>query len=208
MKDIPIKRNRKTAIFSLSWGAWSSPYVTLSSLHLTTTLHIHPPFHPLLSSLLCNMSVCYVALCFICVDCFAWPSLCCGQWENSSQTPLFTLAAVGCHIPSLRLLASFFLHFSAVELLLYSWLLAAVPLQLCLCCHDVQVSWDRAVYGKHITKGTVPGQSDILPLLNKNFKLLQASGLHSYRPAFSFVVVTWYFMGPSFVFTETTRLYS
>lgn len=55
MKDIPIKRNRKTAIFSLPWGAWSSPYVTLSSLHLTTTLHIHPPFHPLLSSLLCNM---------------------------------------------------------------------------------------------------------------------------------------------------------
>lgn len=101
----------------------------------------------------------------------------------------------------------FFLHFSDVELLLYSWLVAAVPLQLCF-CPDVHVSWDWKVYGKHIAKGTVLGQSDILPLLNKNFRLLQASGLHSYWSAFSFVVVTWHFMGPSFVFTETTWLYS
>lgn len=53
-----------------------------------------------------------------------------------------------------------------------------------------------------------PGPSDVLFLLNKNFEWPQASGLHSYPPAFSFVLVTWYFMALSVVFTETTRPYS
>lgn len=127
-----------------------------------------------------------------------------GQWENSSRTSLFTLAAVGCcHILCLSLLASFFF------LLLSCYLLVCgVPVELCLCCHNIQFPWDRAVYGKLCTKDIVPGQSDVLLSLKNSFELLQASGLRSYRPAFSIVVVTWYFMGPSLVFTETTRLYS
>lgn len=79
---------------------------------------------------------------------------------------------------------------------------------LCVFCCDVWVSWDRAVYGRHFINGRVRGQCDVLFSLNKNFELLQASGLHSYHLAFSFILVTWYFMGHSFVFTETTRLYS
>lgn len=53
-----------------------------------------------------------------------------------------------------------------------------------------------------------PGQSDVLLLLNKSCEWLQASGLHSYQLAFSFVLVTWYFTALSLVFTETTRPYS
>lgn len=53
-----------------------------------------------------------------------------------------------------------------------------------------------------------PGRSGVLFLLNKSCEWLQASGLHSYQLAFSFVLVTWYFMALSLVFTETTRPYS
>lgn len=97
-------------------------------------------------------------------------------------------------MPCLRLLASS--HFCRACLLLYSRPLAAF--QLCLCCRDVQASWDGAVYGKHITKGRVPGRSDVLLALNKNFKLPQASGLHSYQPAFklcfSYLIFYWAFI--------------
>lgn len=53
-----------------------------------------------------------------------------------------------------------------------------------------------------------PGRPDVLLLLNKSCEWLQASGLHGYQLAFSFVLVTWYFMALSLVFTETTRPYS
>lgn len=48
-------------------------------------------------------------ICGSCVSllhCFIWPLLCCGQRENSSQTLLFTRAAVGCHIMCPHLLVS------------------------------------------------------------------------------------------------------
>lgn len=154
MKGIPIKRDWKTVIFSRSRGVWSSPYM---SLFLPFTWPpLSPPTIPPTPSLL----VCCVK-CGSCGSVFnvfdALPGLRFDQWEKSSQPPLFTFTAVGCCVLSFHLSAPLFLHFSNVDLLFSSGLLDAVSFQLCLCYHNIQVPWDRAVYGKHITTGTVPG---------------------------------------------------
>lgn len=60
----------------------------------------------------------------------------------------------------------------------------------CVCAVISSSSPGTEQFMKHSTKDIVPGQSDVLLSLKNSFELLQASGLRSYRPAFSIVVVT------------------
>lgn len=195
MKDIPIIINRKQPFQSIRRSRVLSPCVAPYPIYRTLT------WPPLCT---CTLSS-HVALCFICVDWFSWPWLCCGHRENSSKPSVFSLSAAGCH--TLRLLASLFLHFSSFFfffLLLWGpWLHFQ-----CVCTTVMFSSPGTERFMVNTLQKAEPGQSDVRFLLNKNFEWLQASGLHSYQPAFSFVLVTWYFMARSVVFTETTRPYS
>lgn len=123
------------------------------SLHLTTTLRTHPPLRPLLPGPLCNMWLMWLfVLCVLTAPSAFHFAVAAERTARKLQCLLSLLLAVTHWVSARRR--------RPLSSRLYSWLAAAaaaVPLQLCSCCHDVQVSGDRAVYRKHITNGIIPG---------------------------------------------------
>lgn len=110
-----------------------------------------------------------------------------------SYGPLFYMAFDGFVWPAREQLTNFAVYCSRLWLSSHT-VSQFVKLLLEVCLRG---SPGTGQFTVNSTKGTVPGQSDILLSLQtlKNAELLQASGLRSYRCAFSIVVVTWYFMG-------------
>lgn len=207
MKGIPIKRNTKTIIFLLTRGAWSSPYVILAPPHFTPPPLCPPtPLHP---GLFCNMQHT------------------CGPrvlYALTARCGLHFAAAPERTAHALHCLLSLLL--AATHGLSDRWPLSfyIFPLLSCCCSLGVRLQFQfgrvcaAMKYSCPKTKrftinkrhGTWPIWRSSLVKTNekRTSNYCRQSGLHSYRPAFSFVVVTWYFTRRSFVFTETTRLYS
>lgn len=178
---------------------------SFSLLHLTTVSHLcstplplpsaPPPTPPSSSRLLCNTRLLRLLCFFVCVD-------------FSGGSPLFAVAAEGTarKLFMFTLTAAAVTHWdlSAPSLapLLYFW-----TLQLCSSCvhaaATLRALGNDAVDRKRHHKWH---NNDGLPLVWRDLWIaLWAFSLRGYRPAFDSVVVTWYFTGPSLVFTETTR---
>lgn len=156
MKGIPIKRNRKTIIFILTQGVWSSPYMSLCILFTSRPLRPSTPY-PLHSSLFCNMWLMWAFVLYALTALF-------GQWENSSRTSLFTVASVkDCVGLLFCFLFSFFTFFFCWVATCYS-----VQFQLnCVCAVIISSSPGTEQFTVNSTKGAVPGQFDVLLSLKK-----------------------------------------
>lgn len=194
-----------TPVFNfLTWKTFlSKETVRQTFSHEERDPHPMSLFLPFTWPLLCECTPCFPACCVTCGSCGSlfytcwllshWPSLCCGRCWNSSQTPLFTLAAAGCHIPCLRLLAS--PHICRACCFILGLLLHFN----CACAAVIfRPPGTEQYMANTLQKGEDLANLMFLLALNKNFKLPQASGLHSYQPAFrlcfSYLIFYWAFI--------------
>lgn len=175
MKGIPIRRNRKTVIFSLPRGLWSSPYMSLFlSLHLTAAWPSHPTPTPSI-----------LACCVICGSC---GSLFYVRW----------LASPGLHFAVASERTAHKLHCLLSLLLAVTyrvsvcWPLSFYTSLLLSCCFSLGFSLQlrfscvcatvisRSPGTEQFMVNTVPGQSDVLLLLKKTRHLVSTvTDLHS-----------------------------
>lgn len=179
--------------------------MSLSSLHYTNTLPVHAPAlspsHLFHCSQCCNMRL----MCaFVLLLHLAFTLL----WPARQQLTKFTVYSWRCRLSHtvstfVGLFGVFFLASCCFRFF------SVVVIQLRLRCHNIQFPLDSGGgYGKHSTKGTALCQYSFLLAFKKGLQIAPGVCSPQLLTCIQFCCSYLFFMGPSFVFTETMRPYS